>query len=130
MSETYWDQFYVDGPVEDIDDRERPDIDYTPASPQSLSEIAETGYSVGLQNVATDFEYFKGMFNTLIGDEESAAKNIENARMSEARTADAFGDLQDFGEFLENPSLGGFVDQVVKNTSQMTPRQCKSYFEF
>lgn len=121
MSEAFWDQFYVDGRPDNIDDRERPDIDYTPASPQSLSEIAGTGYSVGLQNVDTDFEYFKGMFNTLIGDEESAAKNIENARMSEQRNVGAFGDMQDFGEFMNDPSLGGFVDQVVKNTSQMTP---------
>ena len=120
MSEQFFRQFISD--EDRIDDGiEAPDLDQSVITPTGVGEIAETGYSVGLSNVATDFEYFKGMFNTLIGDEESAAKNIENARMSEARTADAFGDLQDFGEFLDDPSLGGFVDQVVKNTSQMTP---------
>lgn len=90
-------------------------------TPQGVGEIASRGFDAGVEGIRTDLDYFKGLFNTALGDDEAAAENIAMAREREERTADVFGDLETFDEFLENPTLGGFATQVVKNTAQMTP---------
>ena len=120
MADSFWDQFY-DGAAPEDDGFGPPDIDYEVVTPTGVGEIAERGYGVGIKNIATDLEYFKGMFNTLVGDDDEAAKNIENARFSEQQTSGAFGKLQTFEEFINNPSFGGFINQVTKTTSQLTP---------
>ena len=90
-------------------------------TPEGLGEIFSRGFDSGIEGIATDAEYFRGLFNTAIGDDEAAAVNIADARLREEQTANQFGDLQDFGEFVENPTLGGFVNQVTKNVGQVTP---------
>ena len=90
-------------------------------TPDGLGETFSRGYRQGLEGIATDLDYFKGLFNTAIGDEEAAAKNIEEARQRETRNIGAFGELQNFEEFVENPTFGGFLTQVAKNVGQVTP---------
>lgn len=102
------------------------DYDYSSAprqaaTPAGVVETFQRGFDAGLQGIATDKEYFKGLFNTLTGDEEAAATNIRNARAREEQNSQQFGALQDFGEFIDNPTFGGFLNQVAKNVGQVTP---------
>ena len=97
--------------------------DYTtgPDTPDGVGETFARGFDAGIEGIRSDTDYFKGLLNTAIGDDEAAAENIAMARDREERTADIFGDLQNFEEFVENPSLSGFVTQVAKNVGQVTP---------
>lgn len=95
--------------------------DAAPETPSSVGETFQRGFGAGIEGIRTDTDYFKGLFNTAIGDDEAAAVNIATARQREERTSEMFGELQTFEEFLENPSFGGFVSQVAKNVGQVTP---------
>lgn len=92
-----------------------------PEAPQGVGETFQRGFSAGVEGIRTDTDYFKGLFNTAIGDDEAAANNIADARQREERTSEMFGDLQTFEEFVDNPSFGGFVSQVAKNVGQVSP---------
>ena len=116
-------------PIEDLFSRYRGKTGYEtiqdealqPETPQGVGETFDRGFGAGVEGIRTDTDYFKGLFNTVIGDEEAAAKNIADARQREERTAGQFGELETFGEFIENPSFDGFVSQVAKNVGQVTP---------
>jgi uncharacterized protein with ACT and thioredoxin-like domain len=97
--------------------------DYTtgPDTPDGLGEVASRGFSAGVEGIRTELDYFQGLFNVAIGDDEAAAENIAMARDREERTADIFGELETFEEFTDNPTFYGFATQVVKNTAQMSP---------
>ena len=90
-------------------------------TPDGLGEIFGRGVEVGAAGIGTDFEYFKGLLNVAVGDDEAAADNIANARQREESIAGAFGNLEDFSEFVENPTFGGFATQVAKNVGQVSP---------
>lgn len=90
-------------------------------TPQGVGETFQRGFSAGVEGIRSDTDYFKGLFNTAIGDDEAAANNIADARQREERTSEMFGDLQSFGEFVDNPTFGGFVSQVAKNVGQVSP---------
>ena len=109
-----------------FDDVTENDYDYSVAeekatTPDGVVETFQRGFTAGLEGIATDTEYFKGLFNTAIGDDEAAAQNIANARERETQNADQFGGLDTFKEFTDNPTLPGFITQVFKNVGQVTP---------
>ena len=117
-----FDQFFKGDYSEDYTDDEYRTLGRgSVATPDGVVETFTRGVDVGLGGIRADNEYFKGLFNTFIGDDEAAAKNIANARQTEAVNSEAFGDLQTFEEFIDNPSFGGFVSQVAKNVGQVTP---------
>jgi len=97
--------------------------DYTtgPDTPDGLGEVASRGFSAGVEGIRTELDYFQGLFNVAIGDDEAAAENIAMARDREERTANIYGDLETFEEFTKNPTFYGFATQVVKNTAQLSP---------
>ena len=90
-------------------------------TPGTLGEVASRGFGAGIEGIRSEMDYFQGLLNTMIGDDEAAAENIAMARDREERMAGTFGDLETFEEFVDNPTFGGFVTQVVKNTAQMSP---------
>ena len=112
-----------DGFFEDVtaDDYDYTTVKSEATTPTGFAETFGRGYTAGTEGIATDMEYFKGLFNTAIGDDEAAAQNIRNAREREEQNAGQFGNLQDFSEFVDNPTFGGFMAQVAKNTGQVTP---------
>jgi hypothetical protein len=103
------------------DDLEIVDETLAPDTPEGVGETFQRGFGAGVEAIRTDTDYFKGLFNTAIGDDEAAAENIATARQREERTANQFGELETFGEFIENPSFDGFVTQVAKSVGQVTP---------
>lgn len=113
-------------PIKSVLDWSDPDYDYgntqeVVTTPDGMAETFFRGFGAGIEGIKTDAEYFKGLGNTLIGDDEAAAKNIASARQSEEQNANQFGDLQTFQEFVDNPTLPGFITQVFKNMGQVAP---------
>ena len=111
---------------DDVEDTSKADYDYGistsgPTTPNDLGEVFDRAFDKGVEGMVTDAEYFKGLFNIAIGDDEAAAENINNARIKEERSANMMGDLETFEEFVDNPTLSGFITQAVKGTGQVMP---------
>jgi len=102
----------------------RPDmemVDSRTLGPATLGETLVRGVDAGLTGLQTDFENFKGIYNTLIGDEEAAAANIRKARVRETYASDYLQGIDTFEEFLDTPTFSGFVTQAVKAGGQVFP---------
>ena len=89
--------------------------------PAPYGETFTRGVDAGFAGIATDFDYFKGIFNTLTGDDEAAAINIGAARRNEERIAESMSGLENFEEFISNPTLEGFANQLFKTSGQLAP---------
>ena len=90
-------------------------------TPSSYGETFERGLDAGLAGIRTDTDYFKGIVNTLVGDDEAAAINIQTARDREGRIAESMSGLENFEEFIDNPTLGGLANQIFKTSGQLAP---------
>lgn len=102
----------------------RPDmemVDSRTLGPATLGETFVRGVDAGLTGLQTEFENFKGIYNTLTGDEEAAAANIRKARVRETYASDYLQGIDTFEEFLDTPTFSGFVTQAVKAGGQVFP---------
>lgn len=90
-------------------------------TPNDLGEVFDRAFDKGVEGMATDTQYFKGLFNIAVGDDEAAAQNIDTARRKEERNSGMMGELETFEEFVDNPTLEGFLTQAVKGTGQILP---------
>lgn len=93
----------------------------TAETPSGLVETMGRGFDAGIEGIRTDQDYFKGIINTITGDSEAAAINIDAAKMREARIADSLSGLETFEEFTDNPTFSGFISQAAKITGQVAP---------
>ena len=96
------------------------------AAPSGLSGAFRAGAQAGAEGLGADVEYFKGLFNTLIGDDEAAAINIKNARIEEELAANATAGLQTFDQFTDEPTIEGFFTQAAKLGGQVVPSAISS----
>ena len=95
--------------------------DYNPGFvDNSASGVFKRGMEAGARGLESDLEYFKALGNTLIGDEEAAARNVRIARMRDEMASAPLAGLETFEEFLEQPTFTGFVTQVAKS-GQIVP---------
>lgn len=95
-------------------------------APANLGSVFRRGVTGGARGLAADARYFKGLAQTIIGDTEGAETSIRNARIMETRAAEAFDNIETFGEFLEEPTVGGFFTQIAKGTGQIVPSAISS----
>lgn len=95
-------------------------------APANLGSVFRRGVTGGARGLAADARYFKGLAQTIIGDTEGAENSIRNARIMETRAAEAFDNIETFGEFLEEPTLTGFATQIFKGTGQIVPSAVSS----
>jgi hypothetical protein len=75
----------------------------------------------GALGLSSDLDYFKALGNSLIGDEKAMARNLESARIGQQFASGALGNLEQFSEFIDEPTFGGFISQVAKGTGQLVP---------
>lgn len=90
-------------------------------TPSGLAETFDRGFGAGIEGIRTDTDYLKGLYNTVTGDSEAAAINIQAAREREARIAESLSGLETFEEFVENPTFDGFISQFGKIGGQVAP---------
>ena len=93
----------------------------SPSGGYSIGETFQKGMQAGAEGFAADLSYLQALGNSLIGDEESLATNVATARRREEFASDAVAGLQQFDEFIDEPTFEGFVSQVSKGTGQLVP---------
>lgn len=99
-----------------------PDESWMPrAVPGTLGEEFGAAVQAGAIGLQADLEFFKGLTNTIVGDEKAAAANIRNARLAEEDAAAPLEGLETFEQFLEQPTFGGFVSQATRGFGQVVP---------
>ena len=92
----------------------------TPA-PANLGEVFGAGVTAGNEQVVADLNYLAALGNAAIGDEEGRDSRLRTARLFESISGDAMSGIQEFGDFLEEPTFSGFFEQVVSSIGQVTP---------
>ena len=90
-------------------------------APASLGAAFERGTKAGVSGLESDMNYFGALFNTLTGDEDGADTRIRRARQAETYSANVMEGMQEFGDFLNEPTFSGFLEQAVTATGQIAP---------
>ena len=84
-------------------------------------QIFKQGVVSGGYNLAANLEYFKGIGNSIMEDQNALEKNLYAAEKLEQQAGMAMADVQQFDDFLENPTALGFINQVSSATGQFAP---------
>ena len=95
-------------------------------TPTGIGEVFSAGVKSGAEGLAADTEYFKALFNTATGDDAEAAQNVRRARVTEQAAAAPLQNVESFEEFLNEPTVDGFITQVAKSVGQLTPSAVSS----
>ena len=90
-------------------------------APSGLVESFRRGVTSGAQSLSSDLTYMGAGIDALLGDKEGVATSIENARIQEEFAAIPMEGMQTFGEFVDEPTVGGFFEQVTSGTGQLVP---------
>jgi hypothetical protein len=88
-------------------------------APTGLVETFKRGMAAGAESMSADMSYMGAAFNALVGDDEGVATSIENARIAEEFAALPMQGLETFGEFLDEPTVGGALEQAASGTGQL-----------
>ena len=102
-----------------LQDTAAPLPDTSDMPPGQSSFVA--GLRSGANSFASNLQYFSALGNTLLGREEAAALDVEQARAREGMAANAVQGFETFEEFTDAPTFGGFIDQVGLGLGQVTP---------
>jgi hypothetical protein len=90
-------------------------------NPNNYTEAFVRGARSGAESIAADISYFGAGIDALQGDKEGVAQSIENARIREEFAAIPMDGIENFSEFLEEPTIDGFLTQVFSGTGQIAP---------
>ena len=104
--------------AEMINSDEVPDIGGLPS--YDLVEAFQRGATSGMESLFADLSYMGAAINVLQGDEGGVADSIANARINEELAAIPMDGIQAFGDFLDEPTVGGFFTQVASGTGQLS----------
>lgn len=96
-----------------------PEVGALPAT--DLVDAFRRGITSGAESLAADLNYMGAGIDALLGDKEGVATSIENARIQEEFAAIPMEGMETFGEFVDEPTVGGFFDQVASGTGQLVP---------
>ena len=91
----------------------------TPIAPSGLVETFKRGMASGADQISADMSYMGAAYSALTGDKKGVAASIENARIAEEFAAMPMEGIQNFGEFLEQPTVGGALEQAASGTGQL-----------
>ena len=101
-------------------------VDDTQTAPSGIPGQFSKGIEAGLQNTNADFQYFGAIIDSITGDKTKMQSRIFNAQQYEADSARALAGMQSFEEFLKEPSVDGFISQVVSSAGQVAPSALES----
>lgn len=90
-------------------------------------KIFKKGFQSGGYNVAANLNYFSALANSIKGDEVAMRDNIDQAERNESYAGAVMEPVEDFHQFLEEPTFGGFVNQVSSATGQFGPSAINSF---
>ena len=90
-------------------------------APSNIGETFSRSVKAGAIGLDSDIDYFAALANTAMGDKEAARANIAEAQQSQAQSGQLLAATGTFEEFLGEPTVGGFFEQVAKGTGQLVP---------
>ncbi|MAO23318.1 MAG: hypothetical protein CMJ25_21405 [Phycisphaerae bacterium] len=90
-------------------------------APSNIGETFSRSVKAGAIGLDSDLDYFAALANTAMGDKEAAKSNIAEAQQSQAQSGQLLAATGTFEEFLGEPTVGGFFEQVAKGTGQLVP---------
>lgn len=93
---------------------------------RDLIDVFRQGVKAGAKGISSDVEYFKAGAQTLLGDTKGAAESIRDARALEQLAGLEMEGIEQFSEFLEAPTVEGFLTQVMSGTGQILPSAISS----
>lgn len=102
-------------------DLRRPPTRIRQGEPTSLSETFRRGVGAGSESMSANIDYFQALAGTLVGADQFAAENVRSARVSQERAADYMQGVQDFADFIDEPTVSGFFTQVASGVGQLVP---------
>lgn len=97
------------------------EADFGTSGGYSIGETFQKGMRAGAQGFGADLNYLQALASSVVGDEEGVRKNVYEAQFKEGFAADAVAGLQQFDEFIDEPTFDGFITQVSKGTGQLVP---------
>jgi hypothetical protein len=92
-----------------------------PDPARSKGDLFDDAMQAGAEGLAADVNYFGALFDTLTGDERGARNSLEIAQQDEEAAAIALADTESWGEFLDEPTFDGFLNQVLMGGGQAAP---------
>ena len=95
------------------------DINSLPAA--NLAEAFKRGITSGGESLTADLRYMGAAIDAMQGDKQGVADSIQNARIAEEFAAIPMEGMETFGEFLDEPTIEGFFNQVASGTGQLVP---------
>jgi len=90
-------------------------------------KIFKKGFESGGYNVAANLNYFSALANSIRGDEKAMRDNIAQAERNESYAGAIMEPVEDFHQFLDEPTFGGFINQVSSATGQFGPSAINSF---
>ena len=90
-------------------------------------KIFKKGFESGGYNVAANLNYFSALANSIRGDEKAMRDNIAQAERNESYAGAIMEPVEDFHQFLDQPTFGGFINQVSSATGQFGPSAINSF---
>lgn len=92
----------------------------------TLGETFGAAAEAGAQQLEGDVKRFGAIYNLIKGDEEQAQKRLNQAEVLSQTSGKILGDLGEFSAFVEEPTVEGFFEQVIKGIGQFTPMAVSS----
>ena len=96
-------------------------LDPVLTAPVGIGKTFSRGVRAGTLGLDSDANYFLALGNTLLGDEEATKERVRRARLAETNASDVLAGIGTFEDFIEEPTIGGFIDQAILSVGQITP---------
>ena len=84
-------------------------------------EAFSAGVTSGIRNLEAQTYNFRAAINALAGNEVATQNLLEEARRREADAGIPLSGMEQFDSVLEEPTVGGFFNQVAAATGQFVP---------
>ena len=87
-------------------------------NPDDPFELFRASIDTGLANTQANTQNFRAAVASLLGNDEDAENLLDNANLVQQAGAQYLVNTERFEEFLDQPTLGGFINQANMATGQ------------
>lgn len=91
------------------------------SAPDGYGEVFERGFDMGVEGMQSDLQMFMALGNQLIGNTEDRDYRLSRAEAYSDRATNIGAPLQTVGEFFDNPTVEGALEQIFSLSGQMAP---------
>ena len=99
---------------------------YARIAPSTVKGKFKQAVHGGTLQLGADVQQFGAVYNFLTGDERAAQYKLGKAEMLSEASGELLSNLGTFEDFVEEPTVGGLFDQILKAVGQFTPMAISS----